>query len=80
VGPAGHSARLRGGVGSTFSWKQCICPTLLTTSERLPYADHMRYVWSRGIRGWRVECVWYVDQVFPAECTSIQITVTPEYE
>jgi hypothetical protein len=30
----GHSAGLRGGVGSTFSRKQCIRPTLLMTRER----------------------------------------------
>jgi hypothetical protein len=32
----GHSAKLRGGVGSTFSQEQCIRPTLLGQRERLP--------------------------------------------
>jgi hypothetical protein len=31
----GHSAGLRGGVGSTFSQEQCICPTLLMTSRKV---------------------------------------------
>jgi hypothetical protein len=36
AGPASHLARLRGGVGSTFSREQCIRPTLLGQRERLP--------------------------------------------
>jgi hypothetical protein len=75
-----HSVGLRGGVGSTFSWEQCICPTLLTTSERLLYADHMRYIWSMAIREPSVECMWRVDQVSPTGCISIQIATTLEYE
>jgi hypothetical protein len=57
VGPTDRSVGLRGGVGSTFSQEQCICPTLLMTHERLLYADHVRYVWLRVIRGSSVECV-----------------------
>jgi hypothetical protein len=67
----GHSVGVRGGVRSTFSPEQCIYQTLLSIKERLLYADHMRYVWSRDIRGPSVECVWHVDQVPPAGCTSI---------
>jgi hypothetical protein len=63
-----------------FSREQCIRPTLLMTHERLLYADHMRYVWSRAIRGPNVECVWRVDQVFTAGCTSIRIAATLRYE
>jgi hypothetical protein len=33
-GPVGHSVRLRGGVGSTFSRERWICPTLLSQCER----------------------------------------------
>jgi hypothetical protein len=76
----GHSAGLRGGVGSTFSREQCIYPTLLMTRGRLLYVDHVRYVWSRTIRGLSVGCMWRVGQVFPAGCTSIQIVVTLGYE
>jgi hypothetical protein len=67
----GHSVGLRGGVRSTFAQEKCIHSTLLTTSEMLLYADHVRYVWSSAIRGPSVECVWRVDQVFPAGCTLI---------
>jgi hypothetical protein len=35
MGPMNHSARLRGGVGSTFSQEQCIRPTLLATSRKV---------------------------------------------
>jgi hypothetical protein len=48
--------------------------------ERLLFANHVRYIWSRVIRGPRVECVWCVDQVSPTGCTSIQIIVTLRYE
>jgi hypothetical protein len=57
--------------GAFFSQKQCIRPTLLTTRKRLVYADHARYVWSRAIHRPSVECVWHVDQVSRAGCTSI---------
>jgi hypothetical protein len=59
-----YSTGLRGGVRSTFSWEQYIGPTLLMTHERLLYVDHVRYVWSRGIRGLSVESVWHVGRVF----------------
>jgi hypothetical protein len=75
-----HSAGLRCGVDSTFSREQCIRQILLTTSERLLYVDHVRYVWSRAICGPSLECVWRVDLIFPAGCTSIRIAVTLEYE
>jgi hypothetical protein len=61
----GHSAVLRGGVGSTFARQQCIRPTLLMTHERLLYMDHVRYVWSRTICGLSVENVWRVGRGFP---------------
>jgi hypothetical protein len=44
VGPACHSVGLRGGAESTFFEEQYIRPTLLTTSERFLYVDHVRYV------------------------------------
>jgi hypothetical protein len=56
----GHLVGLRGGVGSTFSWEQCIHPTLLMTHERLLYADHVRYIWLRVERGPSMESVWHV--------------------
>jgi hypothetical protein len=80
VGPVGHSAGLRGGVGSTFSRGQCICPTLLTTHERLLYMDHVRYVWPGYICGPSMGCVWYVGRVSPVGCTSIRIVVTLGHE
>jgi hypothetical protein len=80
VGPVDHSAGLRGGVGSTFSQEQCICPTLLTTHERLLCVDCVRYVWSETIRGLSVGCVWRVGQVSLAGCTSIRIIATLRYE
>jgi hypothetical protein len=54
--PTGHSAELRGGVGSSS-----IHPTLLMAHERLLYVDHVRYVWLRAICGPSMECVWHVD-------------------
>jgi hypothetical protein len=60
----GHSVGLRGGVGSNFSQEQCIYPTLLTTHERLLYADHVRYVWSRATHGPSVESMWHIGRVF----------------
>jgi hypothetical protein len=63
-----------------FSQKQCIRPTLLTTRERLVYADHARYVWSRVIHRPSVECVWHVDQVSRVGCTSIWIVATLGYK
>jgi hypothetical protein len=65
VGPVGHSVGLRGGVGSTFSQEQCICPTLLMTHKRLLYANHVRYVWSGVICGPSVESVCHVGRIFP---------------
>jgi hypothetical protein len=66
VGPVDHSARLRGGVGSSS-----IHPTLLTTREWLLYADHVRYVWSRAYadRAWNA-CGVFV-RFSLAWCTSI---------
>jgi hypothetical protein len=49
--------RLISGVG--------LCFDLVGTSERFLYTDHVRYIWSRVIRGPSVKCVWCVDQVFP---------------
>jgi hypothetical protein len=80
VSVAGHSVKLRGGVGSTFSWEQCISLTQLMTRERLLYTDHMRYVWSRTIHGLSVGCMWCVGLVSPVGCISIQITTTLGYE
>jgi hypothetical protein len=66
VGPVGHSVGLRGGVGSTFFLgSSSIRPALLMTRERLLYADHVRYVWSRVIHGPSVESGWRVGRVFP---------------
>jgi hypothetical protein len=46
-----HSARLRGGVGSTFSREQCIRPTLLMTHKRLPYTRTADMKLGPGIHG-----------------------------
>jgi hypothetical protein len=43
--------------GALFLESSSIRLTLLTTHERLIYADHVRYVWSRVIRGLIVEFV-----------------------
>jgi hypothetical protein len=51
VGPADHSAGLRGGGGSIFSQEQCIHPTLLDQRERLPRTGTARRKHIRGIRG-----------------------------
>jgi hypothetical protein len=51
VGPADHSAGLRGGVGSNFSWEQCIRPTLLMTRERLPRTGTARRKRMPDVRG-----------------------------
>jgi hypothetical protein len=46
-----------GGSGSVqICWRLC---------ERLLYVDHVRYVWSRAIRGLSVESMWHVGRVFP---------------
>jgi hypothetical protein len=50
VGPTDHSARLRSGVGSTFSREQCIRPTLLTTRKRLPRMGTARRKHTLGVR------------------------------
>jgi hypothetical protein len=76
----GHLVGLRGGVRSTFSREQCICPTLLMTRERLLCVDHVRYVWSRTIHRLSVGCVWRVGRVSPTGCTSIRIAATLGYE
>jgi hypothetical protein len=46
-----HLAGLRGGIGCTFSQEQCICPTLLTSHERLPRMGTVRRKRTSGIRG-----------------------------
>jgi hypothetical protein len=51
VGPADHSAGLRGGVGITFSREQCIRPTLLMTRERLPHMGTAYRKRTLGVRG-----------------------------
>jgi hypothetical protein len=60
------------GVGAYFD--------LMGTSERLLYADHARYIWSRDICGPSVKCMWRVDQVSPVGCTSIRIAAILGYE
>jgi hypothetical protein len=55
--------------GALFLRSSGIHPNLSMTCERLLYVDHMRYVWSRTIRGVLVG-------FFPAGCTSIRIAVT----
>jgi hypothetical protein len=67
-------------VGRSFSRERWLCPSLLTTREKLLHMDHVRYVWSRVIRRPSMKCVWRVDQVFPVACISIQITATLGYE
>jgi hypothetical protein len=51
TGPVGHSAGLRGGIGSTFSREQWICSTLLNQSERLPCMGTARRKRTHGICG-----------------------------
>jgi hypothetical protein len=51
AGPMGHSAGLRGGVGSTFSHEQWICPTMLGQCERLPRARTVREKHTSGVQG-----------------------------
>jgi hypothetical protein len=48
--------RIHSGVGACFD--------LVGTSERLLYAYHVRYVWSRTLCGLSMESIWRVDQVF----------------
>jgi hypothetical protein len=47
----GHSAGLRGREGSTFSWEQRICPTLLGQHERLSHMGTARRKRKHGIHG-----------------------------
>jgi hypothetical protein len=68
-----HSVGLRGGVGSTFSWEQCIRPTLLMTHERVPRMGTTCRKRTLGVRGMLVG-------FSPVGCTSIQIAVTLGYE
>jgi hypothetical protein len=81
VGPADHSVGLRGGVGSTFSQEQCICPTLLMTHERLQRMGDRPHEVYAGRTCTSVGSVHVVLVGFsPAGCTSIQITATLGYE
>jgi hypothetical protein len=50
AGLVNHLVGLKGGVGSTFSWEQCIRPTLLGQHERLPHTGTARRKCTRGIR------------------------------
>jgi hypothetical protein len=67
-------------LGELFLRSSRIRATLLTTSERMLYADKVRYVLSSAIHAPTVEIMWHVDQVSPARCLSIQITTTLRYE
>jgi hypothetical protein len=40
------------------------CFDLVGTSKRLLYVNHVRYVWSRSLRGSSVKSVWHVHRVF----------------
>jgi hypothetical protein len=42
-----------------------IHPNLLSTREKLLYADYVRYIWSGSICGSSVESVCHIGQVFP---------------
>jgi hypothetical protein len=87
-----HSARLRGGVRSTFSREQCIRPTLLMTHERLPRTGTAHGKCTLGVRGLAWEAyagrtwigVGSVRVVLvgfsPTGCTLIRIAVTLGYE
>jgi hypothetical protein len=50
---------------SLFLRSSVICLNLLVTYERLLYANYVRYVWSRTIRGPSMKNMWRVGQVFP---------------
>jgi hypothetical protein len=51
VGPAGHSAGLRGGVRSTFLESSSIRPTLSVTRKRLPCTGTVRRKRTPGVCG-----------------------------
>jgi hypothetical protein len=88
VGPAGHSALLRGGVGSTFLRSSSICPILLDQCERLPHIGTARRKRMSGVRemAWKVYMDWCgkhtycVYRVSPIGCTLIRIAATLRYE
>jgi hypothetical protein len=63
-----HSSGLRGGVGSTFSWEQCIRPTLLMTRERLPHMGTARRKHMLGVRGLEWEAYMSCWSGFPLQC------------
>jgi hypothetical protein len=63
-----------------FLESSSIHPMLLMTRKMLLYADHVRDVWSRAIRGPSMRCVWHVDRVSSTGCTSIRIAATFRYE
>jgi hypothetical protein len=50
MGHVGHSVGLSGGVGSTFSREQSICPTLLGQCESLPCTGTARRKRMSGVR------------------------------
>jgi hypothetical protein len=51
AGPVGHSTGLRGGVRSTFSREEWICPTLLGQRERLSHTGTARRKRMSGVCG-----------------------------
>jgi hypothetical protein len=51
VGPAGHSAGLRGGVRSLFLGSSSIRPTLSVTRKKLPRTGTARRKLTPGVRG-----------------------------
>jgi hypothetical protein len=59
-----------------------LCPTQLTTHERLVYVNHVRYIWFRARRGPSVEGMSCVGRVFPykvyinSNCRDSRIWVT----
>jgi hypothetical protein len=55
-------------LGTLVSQEQRICPTRLTTMQKV------------AICGLFTGCVWHIDQVSPIGCTSIRIAATLEYE
>jgi hypothetical protein len=80
-GPLSWADQLRGGVGSTFSREQWICPTLLDQCERLSRMGTTRRKRTPGIRGLAWEAYMSCWSGFPpVGCTSIRITVTLGYE
>jgi hypothetical protein len=78
AGPAGLSARLRGGVGSTFLREQWIYPTLLGQRERLPRMQTIRGKRMSGVHAPAWEGYVVCDEIMHMFATSgVYIQISP---